>query len=111
MKKDQDNDHDHDGHEDIQEDHEDSAVNSSPLDDRVTVLAIAMHNMGVELEFLKRFDEAIQTYKKAVKFSLTFLGESHSLVENLRSVLATAEAQIHQQKEKDSHRRLVKGKY
>jgi len=33
--------------------------------------------MGVELEYLKRFDEAIQTYQKAVKFAQNNLGESH----------------------------------
>jgi len=37
-------------------------------EDRVSVLAIAYHNLGVEFEYLKRFDEAIQTYSKAVKF-------------------------------------------
>jgi len=30
--------------------------------DRAAVLAIAYHNMGVELEYLKRFDESIRTY-------------------------------------------------
>jgi len=33
---------------------------------RGTVLAIAFHNMGVELEFLKRYDESIKQYQKAV---------------------------------------------
>ena len=37
--------------------------------DRAAVLAIAYHNLGVELEFLKRFDEAIFTYKKAINFA------------------------------------------
>lgn len=36
---------------------------------RAAVLSIAYHNMGVELEYLKRFDEAIRTYKKAVMFA------------------------------------------
>lgn len=50
--------------------------------------------MGVELEFLKRFEEAIQTYKKAVNFSITYLGENHNLVDNLKGVLAQAQNQI-----------------
>lgn len=29
------------------------------MKDRVAVLAIAYHNLGVEFEYLKRFDEAI----------------------------------------------------
>ncbi|KAL4449884.1 hypothetical protein ABPG74_015003 [Tetrahymena malaccensis] len=75
------------------------------FDDRIAVLAIAYHNMGVELEFLSRFEEAIQAYKKAVNFSITYLGESHSLVENLKGVLAQAENQIQSQKSKEIRRR------
>jgi len=33
-------------------------------------LAIAYHNLGVELEYLKRFQEAVRTYKKGVKFAI-----------------------------------------
>lgn len=29
------------------------------MEDRIAVLAIAYHNLGVEFEYLKRFDEAI----------------------------------------------------
>ena len=36
---------------------------------RAAVLSIAYHNMGVELEYLQRFDESIRTYKKAVNFA------------------------------------------
>lgn len=32
--------------------------------DRVSVMCIAYHNIGVEQEFLKAFDEAVQSYKK-----------------------------------------------
>jgi len=39
------------------------------------VLAIAYHNLGVEYEYLKQFDEAIGTYKKAVIFAKTHLGD------------------------------------
>jgi len=47
---------------------------------RAASLSIAYHNMGVELEYLKRFDEAIRTYKKAVKFATTQLGPDHEIV-------------------------------
>jgi hypothetical protein len=33
--------------------------NNKDFNDRVAVLAIAFHNLGVELEFLKRYEEAI----------------------------------------------------
>lgn len=65
-----------------------------PHEDRIAVLAIAYHNMGVELEYLKRFDEAIQTYNKAVKFTTNNLGPQHQLTENLQNVLKAASAQI-----------------
>ena len=47
---------------------------------RAAVLAIAYHNMGVELEYLKRFDEAIRTYKKSVQFAKEELGPDHNIV-------------------------------
>ena len=37
----------------------------SSLEDRLAVLAIAHHNLGVEYEFLKRYPEALTSYKKA----------------------------------------------
>ncbi|KAG5181256.1 hypothetical protein JKP88DRAFT_157955 [Tribonema minus] len=40
---------------------------ASPRADRVAVLAIAYHNMGVEQEFLKRFDHSLQSYRKGVE--------------------------------------------
>ena len=46
--------------------------------------------MGVELEYLKRYSEAIQTYNKAVKFATENLGENHQLVDNLKNVLKAA---------------------
>ena len=42
--------------------------------ERLLVLAIAYHNMGVELEHLERFEESIAIYEKAVKFSEKNLG-------------------------------------
>jgi tetratricopeptide (TPR) repeat protein len=49
-------------------------------EDRVAVLSIAYHNLGVELEYLKRFEEAIQTYQKAVRFASQHLAPNHQLV-------------------------------
>ena len=37
--------------------------------DKVAVLAIAYHNMGVEQEFLRSYPAAILSYKKAVNFA------------------------------------------
>lgn len=37
---------------------------ASPSLDRVSVMCIAYHNIGVEQEFLKAYDECVQSYKK-----------------------------------------------
>lgn len=42
--------------------------------DKVAVLAIAYHNMGVEQEFLRSYPAAILSYKKAVNFAEKNLG-------------------------------------
>lgn len=38
-----------------------------PRADRIAVLAIAYHNMGVEQEFLKKFEHSLQSYRKGVE--------------------------------------------
>lgn len=40
-----------------------------PRADRIAVLAIAYHNMGVEQEFLKKFEHSLQSYRKGVEVS------------------------------------------
>ena len=37
--------------------------------DRVAVLAIAYHNIGVEQEFLKRLDQSLHSYRKGVEIA------------------------------------------
>jgi hypothetical protein len=58
--------------------------------DRLSVLAIAYHNMGVELEYVKRKEEAILTYKKAVAFAEAKLDKDNSLIDSLKNILASA---------------------
>jgi len=62
--------------------------------ERMPVLAIAYHNMGVELEYLKRYEESINAYKKAVKFGEENIGPESNLVENLKNVLSNAKETI-----------------
>lgn len=42
--------------------------------DRVSILTVAYHNLGVEQEFLKLYSEAIESYRQARAFSLKYLG-------------------------------------
>lgn len=43
------------------------AGDQPPRADRIAVLAIAYHNMGVEQEFLKKFEHSLQSYRKGVE--------------------------------------------
>ena len=38
-------------------------------DERLSVLAISYHNLAAEYEHLKRYDESILIYQKAVNFA------------------------------------------
>jgi tetratricopeptide (TPR) repeat protein len=58
--------------------------------DRVAVLGIAYHNVGVEQEFLKRYDLSIQSYKKGVEITERYLGGTHGIVITLKNSLVTA---------------------
>jgi|TARA_B110000305_G_C19345536_1_gene591448 tetratricopeptide (TPR) repeat protein len=62
--------------------------------DKVAVLAIAYHNMGVEQEFLRSYPAAILSYKKAVNFASKWLGEEDGITQNLRSVFENAKNEV-----------------
>jgi tetratricopeptide (TPR) repeat protein len=59
--------------------------NEAPKADRIAVLAIAYHNVGVEYEFLKKFDQSLQSYRKGVEVSERFLGSDHAISVTLRN--------------------------
>lgn len=62
--------------------------------DRVAVLGIAYHNVGVEQEFLKCYDQSLQSYKKGVDVTSWHLGEAHGIVITLQNSLLTAKRHI-----------------
>lgn len=62
--------------------------------DKVAVLAIAYHNMGVEQEFLRSYPAAILSYKKAVNFAEKNLGPEDGITLNLRSVYENAKNEV-----------------
>jgi len=55
--------------------------------DRISVLAIAYHNIGVEQEFLKKSDgsAALNSYRKGVNIAEQHLGPSHGITITLRN--------------------------
>ncbi|DAZ99090.1 TPA: hypothetical protein N0F65_008395 [Lagenidium giganteum] len=65
-----------------------------PKLDRMAVLGVAYHNVGVEQEFLKRYDLSIQSYKKGVELTSRFLGDSHGIVVTLQNSLLQAKRNV-----------------
>jgi tetratricopeptide (TPR) repeat protein len=61
-----------------------------PQADRIAVLAIAYHNIGVEQEFLKRFEHSVLSYKKGVEVAERYLGSKHAITKTLTNSLAAA---------------------
>ena len=62
--------------------------------DRVGVLAIAYHNMGVEQEFLRSYHAAILSYKKAYNFAEKNLGAEDNITLNLKNVYENARSEL-----------------
>ena len=71
-----------------------SAQKKDTNKDKVAVLAIAYHNMGVEQEFLRSYPAAILSYKKAVNFEENNLGPDDGITQNLRSVYENAKNEV-----------------
>jgi tetratricopeptide (TPR) repeat protein len=61
-----------------------------PQADRIAVLAIAYHNIGVEQEFLKRYEQSILSYKKGVEVAERYLGARHAICITLNNSLVAA---------------------
>lgn len=62
----------------------------APQADRVAVLTIAYHNIGVELEFLKRHEQSVLSYKKGVQIAEKYLGPRHAITITLKNSLLAA---------------------
>lgn len=74
------------------------------------VLAIAYHNMAVELEFLKRTSEALTIYKKAADFADKNLPVGHPVIQNVQRVLTNAQKDVEDHKERTLKRRQKNSK-
>ena len=61
-----------------------------PKADRVAVLAIAYHNVGVEQEFLKKHNQSLQSYRKGVEVAERYLGGDHAITSTLRNSCVAA---------------------
>ena len=61
-----------------------------PKADRIAVLAIAYHNIGVENEFLKRLEQSLLSYRKGVEVAERYLGPKHAITVTLKNSLIAA---------------------
>jgi tetratricopeptide (TPR) repeat protein len=68
----------------------DHAAAAPPQADRIAVLAIAYHNIGVEQEFLKRYEQSMLSYRKGVEVAERYLGPKHAICITLRNSLLAA---------------------
>lgn len=66
------------------------AAAAPPAADRIAVLAIAYHNIGVEQEFLKRFDQSVLSYRKGVEVAERYLGPKHAICITLKNSLVAS---------------------
>jgi len=90
---------------------QDESERKKQLEDRIAVLAIAYHNLGVEHEYLKQYEEAILTYRKAVNFARNHLGEHSQVAKNLQNVLDTAAAQIEDIRNQAKQKKFAKATF
>lgn len=86
---------------------QDSPLFHNELYERVIVLTIAYHNLAVELEHLKLYQDSLSTYQKAHNLAHNILGGKTQVVENLQKILVEAQTQLKnkltQKTEKKTH--------
>ena len=59
-------------------------VNDPQRKQKLATLCIAYHNTGVELEHLKRYEECLEKYEKALQVSEMFLPENREMAASFR---------------------------
>jgi len=59
--------------------------------DRIAVLAIAYHNLGVEQEFLKKYNFCLGSYRKGLEIAQQYLGQTNPTTQTLRKAFNAAE--------------------
>ena len=62
--------------------------------DNISILCVAFHNLAVEQEFLKMYQEAIESYDMARSFALNYLGKGDGIYENLERTCSQAKKDL-----------------
>ena len=80
----------------------------APSADRIAVLAIAYHNIGVEQEFLKRYGHSILSYRKGVEVAERYLGAKHPICNTLKTSMIAAKKTLAALNDKANKGKTVK---
>jgi tetratricopeptide (TPR) repeat protein len=67
---------------------------SPELLNKMAVLSISYHNMGVEHEHLKSIDNAVDAYQKGADIARFYVGEDNEITKTLSKSLAAAKAML-----------------
>jgi len=78
---------------------EGAAERAAQKPDRIAVLAICYHNIGVECEFLKHQTASLQAYTKGVEIASVYLGATHGITQTLERSQGAALAAIQKHEE------------
>mmetsp|Transcript_99937 Transcript_99937/g.287221 ORF Transcript_99937/g.287221 Transcript_99937/m.287221 type:complete len:361 (+) Transcript_99937:81-1163(+) len=81
-------------HSEQDEEEEEAEDGGEGLQEQVSVLCIAYHNLAVEHEYLKRFDAALCAYASGMRWANRFLSSNHTLREILRESAETVKAKL-----------------
>lgn len=74
--------------------------------DRISTLAVSYHNLGVEQEFLKMYNESIESYKQAANFASRYLGAEDDIFKNLNNVYLKAKQELDRQMQKNKAKQM-----
>ncbi|OQR88937.1 hypothetical protein THRCLA_10013 [Thraustotheca clavata] len=72
--------------------------------DRVAVLCIAYHNIGVEHEYLNQFQQSVTSYQKGVGIAEQYLGNTHGVTISLTNSYVAARRSLQTKAKKESKR-------
>ena len=58
--------------------------------ERISILCVAYHNLGVQQEFMKMYTEALESYKMATQFSFKYFGVDNAIFQSMNEVYKKA---------------------
>lgn len=79
-----------------------------PASERMSVLAIAYHNMAAEQEFLGQWESALLSYKRGMQLARLHVGQGHPVTDALTQAHKTARRTIERKLEAQEQKRATR---